>query len=819
MSHTESMRIGCGAAALLVAALSSAPHAATRGLQEPEGAGADLLDATLTRYCVTCHSDRLRTADLSLAGLDLSHVGEQAEVWEKVIAKLRTRQMPPVGRPRPERETYDALAGWLESEIDRVALANPNPGRTEAVHRLNRSEYANAIRGLLALDVDVDALLPADDFDEYGFDNMADVLTVSPALMERYLSAARKIGRLAVGETPFGPGTETYKVPILLLQDDRMGDDLPFGSRGGLGIRHHFPVDGEYDLEIRLHRNYVNYVRGMGFRHELQVRLDGALVRTFTFGAEEPAVVQAPASYGGNQFGDPEWEEYMLFADANLRVRFEAEAGPHVVGVSFVRKLTEPEGVLQPRQSVFAVAVNEMRNGNAAVEHVAIGGPYVSTGPGDTPSRRAIFVCNPGPETDTASASGEEACAREILGSLARRAYRRPVDTGDLDTLMGFYRAGRDDGSFDAGIQLALERVLISPDFLFRMERDPTDIAPATAYPLGGLELASRLSFFLWSSGPDDELLELAEQGRLDDPVVFEQQTRRMLADPRASQLVRNFAGQWLFVRAVDRIDPEYGLFPQFDEELRAAMRSETESFFHAFLREDRPAVDMFDADFTFVNARLARHYGLPEPEGSGFARVDVGGTVREGLLTQAGPLSVTSRRTRTSLVKRGWWVLKQLLCNDPPPAPAPANLGDDEEGGGGLRERLERHRQDPACAVCHTAMDPIGFALEVFDPIGGWRNTDGQGPIDARGEMPDGTPINGPLELAAQLKRDPRAADCIQRQMFTYAMGRGPTSADDCAMRGIRDDWRSGGGSLGGLVRAITSSAPFTRRIEEVGP
>ena len=824
MSHTESMRIGCGAAALLVAALSSAPHAATRGLQEPEGAGADLLDATLTRYCVTCHSDRLRTADLSLAGLDLSHVGEQAEVWEKVIAKLRTRQMPPVGRPRPERETYDALAGWLESEIDRVALANPNPGRTEAVHRLNRSEYANAIRGLLALDVDVDALLPADDFDEYGFDNMADVLTVSPALMERYLSAARKIGRLAVGETPFGPGTETYKVPILLLQDDRMGDDLPFGSRGGLGIRHHFPVDGEYDLEIRLHRNYVNYVRGMGFRHELQVRLDGALVRTFTFGAEEPAVVQAPASYGGNQFGDPEWEEYMLFADANLRVRFEAEAGPHVVGVSFVRKLTEPEGVLQPRQSVFAVAVNEMRNGNAAVEHVAIGGPYVSTGPGDTPSRRAIFVCNPGPETDTASASGEEACAREILGSLARRAYRRPVDTGDLDTLMGFYRAGRDDGSFDAGIQLALERVLISPDFLFRMERDPTDIAPATAYPLGGLELASRLSFFLWSSGPDDELLELAEQGRLDDPVVLEQQTRRMLVDPRASQLVRNFAGQWLYLRNLRGVVPDAIAFPEFDENLRDAFRQETELFVESLIRDDRSVLDLLGADYTFVNERLAGHYGIPNVYGSHFRRVSLEGELAErrgGLFGHASILTVTSYPNRTSPVLRGKWMLTNILGTPPPPPPP--NVPDlPERGEDGqaatVRDRLQRHRESPVCSVCHARMDPLGLALENYDAIGKWRTTgEADLPIDSSGTLPDGTAFRGPTGLRALLLEDgDQFVGTVTEKLLAYALGRGPQYFDRPTVRTITRDAASDNYRWSSVIVGIVRSTPFRMRRSE---
>ena len=442
MSRPVSVLFAGGVTALLSAAISSAPHANTVSGQPTDGVETEFLHATFTRYCISCHNARLRTAELSLENLDLSRAGEQAEVWEKVVAQLRARAMPPVGQPRPEADIYDRVAGWLESEIDRVAVVRPNPGRTEAFHRLNRSEFANSVRDLLAIDVDVDILLPADDFDQYGFDNMADVLTVSPVLMERYLLAARKIGRLAVG------------------------------ARGGIAVRHYFPVDGEYDLEIRLHRNYVNYVRGMGSRHELQVRLDGELVRTFTFGGEEPEGVQAPASYGGNQFGDPEWEEYMLFADANLRVRFLATGGPHVVGVSFVRKFTEPEGVLQPRQSVFAVAVNEMRDGNAAVEHVAIGGPYASDGPGETPSCQAVFTCRP--QSD--ARAHEEACAREILGSLALRAYRRPVEAADLATLMEFYRAGRDDASFDGGIQLALERLLISPDFLFRMERDTTDI-------------------------------------------------------------------------------------------------------------------------------------------------------------------------------------------------------------------------------------------------------------------------------------------------------------------------------------------------------
>ena len=780
---------------------------------------ADLLQETLSRFCVSCHNERLRTADLSLERLDMAEVGDHAELWETVVAKLRARGMPPVGRPRPADETYDRLASWLETEIDRVAVNRPNPGRTEAVHRLNRAEYANAVRGLLDLEVDVNELLPADDFDEFGFDNMADVLTVSSTLMGRYLAAARKIGRQALGETPLGPSIETYKVPILLLQGDRMGDDLPFGSRGGIGIRHYFPVDGEYDLQIRLHRNYVDYVRGMGSRHELQVRLDGVLVRTFTFGGEEPDVVQAPASYGGNQFGDPEWEEYMLFADANMRVRFLAEAGPRVVAVSFVRRFTEPEGVLQPRQSVFAVAVNEMRDGNAAVEHVAIGGPYSVQGPGDTPSRRAIFSCRPTSETE----ADNEGCARTILGSLARRAYRRPVDTADVDTLMEFYRAGYDDGSFDAGIQLALERLLISPDFLFRVVRDPTDIAPSTTYALTDLEVASRLSFFLWSSGPDEELLELAEQGRLGDSAVLEQQTRRMLADPRATELVRNFAGQWLYLRNLNSVVPDAISFPEFDENLREAFQKETELFVSSLIRDDRSVLDLLGTDFTFVNERLATHYGIPNVSGSHFRRVTLDPALSEhrgGIFGQGSLLTVTSYANRTSPVLRGKWMLTNIFGTPPPPPPADVpdlpERGEDGQAAT-VRDRLERHRESPACSVCHAPMDPLGLALENYDAIGRWRLAGEAGlPIDSSGQLPDGTAFEGPAGLRALLmQRREQFVGTLTEKLLAYALGRGPEYYDRPTIRSIvrkaADDYR-----WSSIIVGIVQSSPFRMRRSE---
>ena len=821
MSRYLSVRFAPATSMLVAVALAWAPHAAIGQSQQdpqpqPDGQAARH-KATITRYCVSCHSEQLRTADLSVEGLDLSRVAEQSDIWEKVIGKLRTRTMPPVGQPRPADETYDAFAGWLESKIDRFAAAHPNPGRTEVFHRLNRSEYANAVRDLLAFEVDVDALLPADNIDKNGFDNMAGVLTLSPALMERYLSAARKTARLAVGETPLGPAAQNYYVPILLVQDDRMGDDLPFGSRGGVGIRHFFPVDGKYDLAIRLHRNYVNYVRGMGKRHELEVRLDGVLVRTFTFGGEEPEGVQAPASYAGNQFGDPAWEEYMLFADSNHSVRFQANAGPHAVSVSFVRKFAEPEGVLQPRQSVFASAINEMRDGNAAVEHVAITGPYESAGRGDTPSSRKIFTCVPA----GASQIDEEACAREILSSLARLAYRRPVAPADVNALMDFYRAGRSDSSFDAGIQLALERLLISPDFLFRIERDPAGLAPGTAYELSAVELASRLSFFLWSSIPDAELLEVAEHGELRDPAVLEQQARRMLADPRAKALVQNFAAQWLYLRNLRSVVPDAAVFPEWDENLREAFRQETELFFESMIRDNRSVLDLLNADYTFANERLAAHYGIPGVYGSHFRRVRLDGELAErrgGILGHGSLLTVTSYPNRTSPVLRGKWLLTNFLGT--PPAPPPADIPDLPDRGetgqpATVRDRLERHRREPACAACHAPMDPLGLALENYDAVGRWRTSGEAGlPLDASGLLPDGTRFDGPQGLRTILiERRQQFVGAVTEKLLAYSLGRGLEHYDRSSVRRITvaaaaDDYR-----WSSIIIGIVQSTPFRMR------
>ena len=778
------------------------------------------MQATLQQFCIACHNDSLQSGDLSFQKIDLTQVSGHGAIPERLLAQLRSGRMPPVGMPRPDHNTYTSLITWLETEIDKLAAANPNPGRTDTFHRLNRSEYANAVRDLLSLEVNVEELLPADDIDAYGFDNMTEVLNVSPALMESYLSAARKTARMSIGESPLAPIAETYEVPILLNQADRMSEDLPFGSRGGLAVRHYFPADGDYDLAITLHRNYVNYVRGLGSSHELEVRLDGKLVQTFSFGGEEPDVLQAPASYAGNQFGDSEWEEYMLFADSNLRLQFPATAGPHVVGVSFVRKFTEPEGVLQPPQSVFAAAVNEMRDGDAAVERMEITGPYRSTPARNTPSRRAIFTCQPANDTGRA----QEACAYGILASLAQRAYRRPVDDAEVNMLMNFYRAGLSDGTFDDGIQLALERLLISPDFLFRVERDPVNIEPDTNYRLTSIELASRLSFFLWSSIPDNELLDTAKNGTLQNPQVLEQQTRRMLADPRSKALVQNFAGQWLYLRNLRSLVPDAVEFPEFDENLRDAFRQESELFFESLIRENRSVTDLLGNGYTFMNERLAKHYGIENVYGSHFRRIYLEGEIAEqrgGILGQGSLLTATSYANRTSPVLRGKWVLTNIL-GTPPPPPPPDVSDLPERGADGqqanIRDRLLQHRADPACSGCHAPMDPLGLALENYDAIGRWRVTGEAGvPIDASGQMPNGAQFYGLQGLRELLlERRDEFVGTVTEKLLAYAMGRPPEYFDKPTIRSIVRDTALENHSWSSIIVGIVLSTPFRNRRSE---
>ncbi|MFL2850151.1 MAG: DUF1592 domain-containing protein [Pseudohongiellaceae bacterium] len=802
----------------LLAVVSPLLLSSTTGAQS----AGELLNTTINQYCLACHNDSLSTADVSFQNLDLSEVSNHGALQEKVLSQLRNRRMPPMEMPKPSEAVYNELVSWLESEIDELAATAPNPGRTDTFHRINRAEYANSVRDLLNINVDVEELLPADDIDAYGFDNMADVLTVSPALMERYLSAARKTARLAIGEEPLGPVSQIYEVPILLNQNDRMSDDLPFGSRGGVAMDHYFPVAGQYDLSLRLHRNYVNYIRGMGSQHEIEVRLDGKLIQSFAIGGQEPDVLQAPASYGGNQFGDREWEEYMLFADSNLRLRFEAEPGPHIVGLSFVRRFTEPEGVLQPPQSVFAAAINEMRDGDAAIEQAQITGPFDAAGPGDTPSRRAIFVCTPASN----DLSSEEVCATEILSGLANRAYRRPLQQTDIDTLMDFYRIGRGDGQsgFDAGIQLAVERILISPDFLFRVEQDPLNVAPATDYELSDLELASRLSFFLWSSIPDEELLSIAERGELQNPDILEAQTQRMLGDPRSSALVKNFASQWLYLRNLRSLVPDAVEFPEFDENLRNAFRQESELYFESLLRDDRSVLDLLGAGYTYVNERLAKHYGIEGVYGSHFRRVDLEGELaqqRGGILGQGSLLTATSYANRTSPVLRGKWVLTNILGTPPPPPPAdvpdlPENGADGQPAT--IRDRMIQHREDPNCAVCHLPMDPLGLALENFDAVGRWRDTgEANLAIDASGQLPNGTAFYGLNGLRnILLDRSDEFAGTVTEKLFAYAIGRPPEYFDKPTVRMITRSAALDNYSWSSIIMGIVKSAPFrTRRSE----
>ena len=770
----------------------------------------------LNRYCVGCHNERLRTAGLALDAMDPARVGDHPAAWEKIVRKLRTGAMPPAGRRRPDAATYETVASALENALDQAAAAAPNPGRT-TVHRLNRREYENAVRDLLALDIDASALLPADNAD-LGFDNMADILSVSPALLDRYIFAARRISRLAVGDPNIEPTTATYVVPAMRFQDLRMSEDLPFGSRGGIAIRHNFPLDGEYDVRIRLQRQLYDYVRGLQNRQRLEVRLDGERVAAFDIGGAPGT--PPPRTFAGAVLGDRTWEEYTLHADENLSVRFSARAGPRVLGVSFVQGRSERDGVLQPRATGKVLAIAERWSSTseapeAAIEEVSIAGPFDASGPGETPSRERLLVCRPAPGT------GEEACAREILGAVARRAFRRPVTESDLATLLGFFAAGREASGFESGIQRALESILVDPEFLFRVERDPVDTRPGTIHPVTDLELASRLSFFLWSSIPDDELLNVAARGELRDPDVLQRQVRRMLADSRAQALVDGFALQWLALRTLSSVVPTPELFPEWDDNLREAFERETELFVASQIREDRSVLGLVRADYSFINERLAQHYGIPNVYGSRFRRVTFPDGVRGGLLGHGSILTVTSYPTRTSPVLRGHWLLSHMLGAPPPPPPpdVPA-LPDRGEGGrpASVRQRLEQHRENPVCANCHAPMDPLGFALEHFDAIGKWRATgEGGGPIDASGVFPDGTGFEGLAGLKAMLlERHEHFVWTVTEKLATYALGRGLEYYDMPAVREIVRDAADDDYTWSSLVLGIVESTPFQMRRSE---
>ncbi|MGE3844894.1 MAG: DUF1592 domain-containing protein [Vicinamibacterales bacterium] len=772
---------------------------------------AQAADAAITRYCVRCHSKRTVSGGFSFDSLSMSNVASGAAEWERVIRKLRAEAMPPIGMPRPDQETYHRLVGWLESELDRAALSTPQPGRTETFHRLNRVEYQNAIRDLLSVEVDAAALLPADNTYEHGFDNNGDVLSLSPDLLNRYLLAARRISRLAVGTPPAGPVTETYRVHPSLVQDERVDDDLPFGTRGGIAIRHHFPVDGEYEVTVRFRRSIFDAIHGLGAPNTLDIRLDGVAVKQFVVGGAAPGQM-APLSFTGYIAGSDDWERYLVQADDGLRARFKAKAGRRILGVSFVRNSAGDDGILQPRQRDYGLVVDDFFDGRAAVEHVVVGGPYTNTGPGDTPSRRAVFSCRP--------ADGEEeACAARIVSRLARQAFRRPISEVELREFVRIYREGALDGGFEGGVQLAIERLLVDPDFLYRIEREPVDLREGEVYKITDLELASRLSFFLWSSIPDDELLKLAEQGRLRDPRVLERQVHRMLNDRKANALVENFAAQWLRLRSLDDQFRETGEFPDFDENLRDAFRTETKLFVGHTIQEDKSVVELLSANYTFANERLARHYGIPGVYGNRFRRVDLPpDTRRGGLLGHGSILMVTSHPNRTSPVLRGKWLMESIL--GVPPAEPPANvpgLPDRGEGGkvASVRERLEMHRRNPVCASCHAPMDPLGFALENFDAIGAWRDVgEGGTAIDASGTMPSGTRFDGPAGLKALLlARRHEFATTVTEKLFAYALGRGLSALDQPAVRAIARGSASEDYRWSGIVLGIVQSVPFQMR------
>ena len=753
----------------------------------------------VTRYCVGCHNDRLKTQGLSLEHADVTHPTADPELWEKVARKLQARAMPPQGSRRPDEATYRTLEAAIEHPLDAAAVSHPNPGGP-ILHRLNRSEYANAVRDLLALDVDVTSLLPPDDA-AFGFDNISDVLGVSPSLQERYLSAAARISAIAVGDPDITAGSDTFRIRQDLSQDQHV-EGLPLGTIGGTAVRYTFPLSGDYVFQAKLYRTNLNILRGLEYPHDVEVAIDGRRVYVTTIGGPEDLA---------SLFDKP--TDTSDAVDARLRVRVPVTAGPHDVTVAFVEDppVQEPNR-LQPflRSSID----NFDWTGRPHMQTFTITGPFNAAGAGDTPSRRKIFACKP------KAAAAELACAEKILAPLAHRAYRGPVSATDQQRIMRIYEeTRRAGGSFESGIEAALQRILAAPRFVFRVERDPAGIAPGAAYKLTDVELASRLSFFLWSSIPDEALLSVAEQGRLKDPATLDAQVRRMLADPKSQAIVDNFAGQWLQLRNVRNVQPNSDLYPDFDDNLRQGFKRETELFFESVMREDRPVLDLMTADYTFLNERLAKHYGIPGIFGSRFRRVTLKDERRWGLLGKGSVLAVTSHAERTSPVERGKWILENVLDSPVPPPPPIAGAGVFAEPVAGeapktMREQMAAHRTNPVCASCHKLMDPIGLSLENFDVDGAWRTEDAGSPIDASGQLTDGTPINGVVTLRKALVARPDVfVRTMTEKMLTYALGRGLDARDMPAVRVIMRDAASQNSRFSSLVLGIVHSVPFTMR------
>ena len=757
----------------------------------PAGAPQEVIN----QYCLGCHNEKTKTGGLALNTFDMTRAGDHPEIWERVVRKLRGRMMPPSGRPRPDENTYDSVVAYLEGGLDGAAAANPNPGRTETFRRLNRTEYQNAIRDLLALDVDVASMLPKDDAN-YGFDNVS-VGGLSPTLLERYLAAAQKISRLAIGTPVRTPGAAVALVPPDLTQEDHL-DDLPFGTRGGTIVHYTFPVDAEYEIQIRLMRNRNENVEGLSEPHQMELTLDGARVEVF---AVVPKVTKRDAQY----YADEE-------ADSHLKVRMAVKAGPHDIGATFIKK---DSALLESERQPYQAHFNQDRHPRTqpAVYSVAVTGPFDGTGVGETPSRRRIFVCRQQKHSD------EERCATIIISTLARRAYRRPVTNEDLRAPLSFYKGAWAGGDFDTAIEMAVRAILTSSEFLFRVERDPDGVAPNRPYRISDLELASRLSFFLWSSIPDDELLDVAAQGKLHESAALERQVRRMMGDSRSQSLVSNFAGQWLYLRNLAAAGPDLRQYPDFDDNLRQAFRRETEMFFESIIKEDRSVVDLVGANYTFVNERLARHYGIPNVYGSNFRRVSLpAGSIRGGLLGQGSILTVTSYANRTSPVLRGKWILDNILGTPPPPPPPNVPpLTEDNPVGKVLtmRERMAQHRTNPACSSCHQLMDPIGLSFEHFDAIGRWRDRgDGDVPIDAAGALPSGVTFEGANGLKqALLSRPELFVTTVTEKLLTYALGRGMDYYDAPSIRAITREAGNNDYRFSSLISGVVKSTPFQMR------
>jgi hypothetical protein len=739
-------------------------------------------------YCVNCHDSELKKGGLDLDRILGDDMTRHPDEWERVIRKMRARQMPPLGKDRPTDRAYDEVVGRLASSLDRASAKHPDPGRTETFRRLNRTEYRNAIRDLLALDIDDAALLPKEDA-SHGFDNVT-VGDLSPTLLDRYISAAQKISRLAVGAPRRAQGGDTFRIRPDLTQEEHV-EGLPLGTRGGMLLPYTFPRDGEYEMQIRLTRDRNEEVEGLREPHELEVLLDRQRVRLFT--------VTPPK-------GDKNFEK----VDAHLKVRVAVTAGPHQLGVTFLKN---PSSLLETRRQPYLARYNMHRHPRLgpAIYQISINGPYDSKGPGDTPSRRRIFVSQP------TKPGEEDRCAERILATLMRRAYRRPVNGADLQKPMEFYRKAKAEDGFEAGIEAALSAVLVSSEFLFRIEQDPAGIAPNTAYRISDLALASRLSFFLWSSIPDDELLATAEHGELHKPKVLEKQVRRMLADSRAQNLIRNFAEQWLHLRNLESSTPDLRLFPDFDDNLRQAFRRETELHFETVLHEDRSVLDLLKTDYTFLNERLAKHYGIPNVYGSQFRRVALGrNSERGGLLRQGSILTVTSYATRTSPVIRGKWVLENIVgAPPPPPLPDVPALKDNTVSATlSVRERLAQHRANAACATCHNLMDPIGFSLENFDAVGRWRTLEEGKPVDASGGLPDGSKFTGVSGLENGLLNRPEIfVGTLTEKLLTFALGRGVEHYDAPAIRKIVRNAQANEFRFSSVILGVVNSTPFTMR------